>query len=63
MEYGTLLRSFRNFIFKKNLYVIAINAGSLGFVTENKKENMIDEYENFLNGSLNMKKDIYWKWR
>jgi len=31
---GTLLRSFRNFIFKKNLYVIAINAGSLGFVTE-----------------------------
>lgn len=53
---GTLLRSFRNFIFKKNLYVIAINAGSLGFVTEIKKENMIDEYENFLNGKFKYEK-------
>lgn len=53
---GTLLRSFRSFIFKRNLYVIAINAGSLGFVTEIKKENMIEEYENFLNGKFKYEK-------
>ena len=38
---GTLLRAFRNFIFKKNLYVIAINAGSLGFLTEIKKRKYV----------------------
>lgn len=53
---GTLLRSFRNFIFKRNLYVIAINAGSLGFVTEIKKERMIEEYDNFLSGKFKYEK-------
>lgn len=53
---GTLLRAFRNFISKENLYVIAINAGSLGFVTEIKKENMISEYENFLSGKYKYEK-------
>lgn len=53
---GTLLRAFRNFIFKKNLYVIAINAGSLGFLTEIKKENIFEEYDNFLNGDFKCEK-------
>ncbi|MBM6691163.1 NAD(+)/NADH kinase [Fusobacterium mortiferum] len=53
---GTLLRAFKSFIFKKNLHVIAINAGSLGFVTEIKKENMLAEYENFLNGEYKYEK-------
>ena len=35
---GTLLRSFKHFIFRSKMYVIAINAGSLGFLTEIKKE-------------------------
>lgn len=53
---GTLLRAFRSFIFKKNLYVIAINAGSLGFLTEIKKENMLEEYDNFLAGNFKYEK-------
>ncbi len=53
---GTLLRAFRNFIFKKNIYVIAINAGSLGFLTEIKKEKMLEEYDNFLAGKFKYEK-------
>lgn len=53
---GTFLRAFRKFIFKKNLYVIAINAGSLGFLTEIKKENYIEEYEYFLRGDFKTEK-------
>ena len=53
---GTFLRAFRNFIFKKNLYVIAVNAGSLGFLAEIKKENVLFEYENFLNGDFKSEK-------
>lgn len=53
---GTLLRAFKSFIFKKNLHVIAINAGNLGFLTEIKKEHMIEEYENFLNGKFKSEK-------
>ena len=53
---GTFLRAFRNFIFKKNLYVIAVNAGSLGFLAEIKRENYIEEYENFLKGDFKSEK-------
>ena len=42
---GTLLRSFKHFIFRSKMYVIAINAGSLGFLTEIKKEKVFEEYE------------------
>lgn len=49
---GTLLRSFKQFIFKENFYVIAINAGSLGFLTEIKRENIFEEYDNFLNNDF-----------
>ncbi|MDO4588515.1 MAG: NAD(+)/NADH kinase [Fusobacterium sp.] len=49
---GTLLRAFKQFIFKENFYVIAINAGSLGFLTEIKKENIFEEYDNFLSNNF-----------
>ena len=49
---GTLLRAFKQFIFKENFYVIAINAGSLGFLTEIKRENIFEEYDNFLNNNF-----------
>ena len=41
----------QQFIFKENFYVIAINAGSLGFLTEIKRENIFEEYDNFLNNN------------
>lgn len=53
---GTLLRAFKHFIFRPNLYVIAINAGSLGFLTEIKRENVFDEYDNFLSGNFKFEK-------
>lgn len=53
---GTLLRSFKKFILKKNMLIIAINAGKLGFLTEIKKERMIDEYNNFLSGDFKCEK-------
>lgn len=46
---GTLLRSFKNFA-RMYIPVIAINAGHLGFLTEIKKEDTFEEYENFLRG-------------
>lgn len=46
---GTLLRSFKHFA-RLDIPVIAINAGHLGFLTEIKKEDMMQEYENFLLG-------------
>lgn len=53
---GTLLRSFKHFIFRSEIYVIAINAGSLGFLTEIKKEKVFEEYDNFLAGSFKYEK-------
>ena len=53
---GTLLRSFKHFIFRSKMYVIAINAGSLGFLTEIKKEKVFEEYDNFLNGTFKYEK-------
>ncbi len=53
---GTLLRSFKHFIFKPEIYVIAINAGSLGFLTEIKKEKVFEEYNNFLSGTFKYEK-------
>lgn len=52
---GTLLTSFSRFL-EKNLFVIAISAGTLGFLTEIKKEKMLEEYENFLNGNFKFEK-------
>lgn len=49
---GTLLRASRKFINKNNFFVIAVNAGNLGFLAEIKKENMIEAYEEFLAGDF-----------
>lgn len=46
---GTLLRSFKSFA-RMDIPIIAINAGHLGFLTEIKKEDTFEEYENFLRG-------------
>ncbi|MDR3258305.1 MAG: NAD(+)/NADH kinase [Fusobacteriaceae bacterium] len=45
---GTLLRGFREIIGNENLFVIAINAGNLGFLTEIKHEKMFEIYDDFI---------------
>lgn len=52
---GTLLRAAKEII-KKNLVTIAINAGSLGFLTETKLEEAIDACQSFLNGNYKVEK-------
>lgn len=54
-EDRTLLKYLKYFIFKKNIYIIAINIENTGFLAEIKKENMIKEYDNFLNNDFNYK--------
>ena len=51
-EDRTLLNSFKYFVFKENFYIIAINIENAGFLVEIKKENMIREYDNFLNNDF-----------
>lgn len=46
---GTLLRASKEIIKKENLLTIAINAGSLGFLTEIKEEEAIKICEDYLN--------------
>ena len=48
---GTLLTAFKTFI-RTDIPIIAINAGQLGFLTEIKKEDMFQEYQNFLDGKF-----------
>ena len=52
-EDRTLLKSLKYFVFKENFYIIAINIENTGFLAEIKKENMIKEYDNFLNNDFN----------
>jgi len=49
---GTLLRALKKFIDNFNPHIIAINAGSLGFLTEIKAENYIGLYDDYLNGDF-----------
>lgn len=47
---GTLLRATQKIIKNENIVVIAVNAGSLGFLTEIKAEEGIDACISYLNG-------------
>ncbi|MGL4533704.1 MAG: NAD(+)/NADH kinase [Fusobacteriaceae bacterium] len=47
---GTLLRASKKIISNPNLDVIAVNAGSLGFLTEIRIEEAIKTYDKYLSG-------------
>lgn len=47
---GTLLRASKTIIKNENIDVFAVNAGSLGFLTEIKKEEFKSTFENYLDG-------------
>lgn len=47
---GTLLRASKTIISNPNLDVIAVNAGSLGFLTEIRIEEAIKTYDKYLSG-------------
>lgn len=53
---GTLLRASKKLIENKSIEVIAINTGSLGFLTEIKLEEAFNMYENYLSGNYKTKK-------
>ena len=57
---GTLLPAFKKFA-RVDIPVIAINAGHLGFLTEIKKEDMFQEYQNFLEGKSQTQKRHFLK--
>ncbi len=49
---GTLLRASKTLIKNKNIDVFAVNAGSLGFLTEIKAEEFEPTFENYLLGKI-----------
>lgn len=49
---GTLLRASRTIIENENIDVFAVNAGSLGFLTEIKKEEFENTFERYLKGEV-----------
>lgn len=53
---GTLLQASKEIIRKKNLVTIAINAGSLGFLSETKIEEALDACKIFLTGNYKVEK-------
>ena len=50
---GTLLRSFKN-IKNKEIKIIAINSGTLGYLTEIRKDKYKGIFENILKGKINI---------
>lgn len=56
---GTLLRASKEFLKNQDLYVIAVNAGSLGFLTEIKKEDAVATYERILRGDFRVEERAY----
>ena len=56
---GTLLRASKKKKKNQNLNVIAINAGSLGFLTEIKKEDAIETYQRYLDGNYTIEERKY----
>lgn len=50
---GTLLRSFKN-IKNKEIKIIAINSGTLGYLTEIRKGKYKEIFENILKGKINI---------
>lgn len=57
---GTLLKAFQDFQ-RLDIPVIAVNAGSLGFLTEIKREDSFLEIENFLQGDFSVQERQYFK--
>src|SRR3712207_2347407 len=57
---GTLLRAFKQFV-RTDIPIIAINAGHLGFLTEINKEDMFQEYQNFLDGDFQFQSRYFLK--
>ncbi len=53
---GTLLRASKKLAKKKGIKIIAINMGSLGFLTETKKEEAFDMYNRLLNGDYEVER-------
>lgn len=51
---GTLLRAARSFLENDELFVVAVNMGSLGFLTDIKKEEAFDTYGKVLAGKYTL---------
>lgn len=55
---GTLLRSFKN-IKNKKIKVIAINSGTLGYLTEIRKDQYKEIFENILKNKINIEERYF----
>ena len=55
---GTLLRGFKK-IKNKEVRIIAINSGTLGYLTEIRKDAYIGIFENILKGKVNIKEKYF----
>lgn len=55
---GTLLRAFRN-IKNKEAKIIAINSGTLGYLTEIRKDKYKEIFENILNNRVNIEERYF----
>ncbi|WP_372715081.1 NAD(+)/NADH kinase [Ilyobacter sp.] len=53
---GTLLKAAKEFIENPNIFVIAVNMGSLGFITEIKVQEAFDTYDRVLDGDYQLEK-------
>ncbi len=51
---GTLLRAAQKIIKNENIIIIAVNAGSLGFLTEVKADEAVDTCKLYLSGKYNI---------
>ena len=55
---GTLLRSFKR-IKDKKIKIIAINSGTLGYLTEIRKDGYKEIFENILKGKVNIEERYF----
>lgn len=58
---GTLLRASKTIIENENIDVFAVNAGSLGFLTEIKKEEFKNTFERYLEGKVDKEERVLLK--
>lgn len=56
---GTLLRASKKIIKNNNIVVFAVNAGSLGFLTEIKMEEFKSTFENYLVGKIKIEERYF----
>lgn len=56
---GTLLRASKQLLENQELEVIAVNAGSLGFLTEIKAEQALETYEKYFAGDFEIEEREY----